>query len=63
MELICIALLKLLNIFNVPLSHSIRIYKSVCTHPEYACQVLHPGISHEELKKIESIQKRATTAM
>ena len=50
-------LLKLLNKFYVP--HSLRIYTSfVRLHLEYTC-VWHPGISHDESEKIESIQKRA----
>ena len=55
-----IALLKLLNKFSVPPSHSLRIYTSfVRPYLEYACPVWHPGISREESEKIESIQKRA----
>ena len=57
---VSIALLKLLNKFSVPPSHSLRIYTSfVRPHLEYACPVWHPGISREESEKIESIQKRA----
>ena len=55
-----IALLKLLNKYSVPPSHSLRLYTSfVRPHLEYACPVWHPGISREESDKIESIQKRA----
>ena len=55
-----IALLKLLNKYSVPPSHSLRLYMSfVCPHLEYACPVWHPGISREESDKIESKQKRA----
>ena len=57
---VSIALLKLLNKFSVPPSHSLRMYTSfVRPHLEYACPVWHPGISREESDKIESIQKRA----
>ena len=53
------SLLKLLNKFYVPPSYSLRIYTSfVRLHLEYTC-VWHPGISHDESEKIESIQKRA----
>ena len=54
------SLLKLLNKFNIPPSHSLGIYTSfVRPHLEYACPVWHPGISRDESDKIESIQKRA----
>ena len=48
-----IALLKLLNKYSVPRSHSLRLYTSfVRPHLEYACPVWHRGISREESGKI-----------
>ena len=56
---ISLSIFKLLNKFNCPKIHSLRVYLSfIRPLLEYACPVWHSQLSKELSDKIESIQKR-----
>jgi hypothetical protein len=56
---VSLSMLKLLNKFNCPKMHSLRVYLSfVRPLLEYACPVWHSQLSSQLSDKIESVQKR-----
>ena len=57
---VSLSIFKLLNKFNCPKIHSLRVYLSfIRPLLEYACPVWHSQLSNELSDKIESVQKRS----
>ena len=57
---VSLSIFKLLNKFNCPKIHSLRVYLSfIRPLLEYACLVWHSQLSNELSDKIESVQKRS----
>ena len=57
---VSLSMFKLLNEFNCPRKHSLRVYLSfIRPLLEYACPVWHSQLSNELSDKIESVQKRS----